>query len=147
MGVSRPIDQSMAVPAQQPAEQLRYARWLEWGTRLGMAVLVLSFAAYVSGWLPSTVSPQQLPSLWGQPVESYLQQTSAPTGWAWVWQLHRGDVAALLGIVILAGLSVPALLALVPMAWRAQDRSLLWLCLAEVAVVALAATGWLTAGH
>ena len=37
----------------QSDEQLLYARWLEWGTRLGLGVLVLSFLGYAAGWLPA----------------------------------------------------------------------------------------------
>ena len=33
----------------QPAEQLRYALWLDWGTRVGLVVLVLVFLAYGLG--------------------------------------------------------------------------------------------------
>ncbi len=136
-----------STPVQQPPEQLSYARWLTWGTRVGLLVLSVSFAAYVLGWLPARVPPERLPLLWGLPVDAYLQQSGAPTGWSWVAQLARGDVAAITGIVILAGCSVPALLALVPALLRRGDKALAWLCLAEVAVVVLAATGWLTGGH
>lgn len=131
----------------QPAEQLRYAAWLEWGTRAGLAVLVVSFAAYVFGLLPSLVPPQDLAQVWGLPVTQYLQRTGAPTGWGWVSNLGRGDAAALLGIVILAGCSVPALLALVPSSWRKGDKAFAAMCVAEVIIVVLAATGWLTSGH
>ena len=36
-------------PIVQAPEQLRYARLLDWGTHLGLVVLVLTFAAYVAG--------------------------------------------------------------------------------------------------
>ncbi|MBL8359583.1 MAG: hypothetical protein JNN18_03750, partial [Rubrivivax sp.] len=80
----------------QPEEQLRYARWLEWGTRLGLAVLVSSFAAYVFGLLQPQVPVQRLPELWQHPVGRYLELTGAPTGWGWLAQLQHGDVIGLL---------------------------------------------------
>ncbi len=132
---------------QQPPEQQLYARWLGWGTRIGLAVLVVSFALYVSGLLPSAVPPERLPQLWGLPVAQYLQQSGAATGWGWVPQIGRGDVTALLGIVMLASCSVPALLALLPGALQRSDRLFAALCLAEVLVIVLAATGWLAGGH
>ena len=49
----------LRAPHAQPPEQLRYAAWLEWGTRAGLAVLVVSFAAYVFGLLPSLVPPPE----------------------------------------------------------------------------------------
>ncbi|MBL8327580.1 MAG: hypothetical protein JNJ71_01935 [Rubrivivax sp.] len=134
-------------PPQQPPEQLRFAAWIEAGTRLGLLVLVLSFAAYVLGWLPSAVPPEQLAQLWSLPVEQLLQQTGRGAGWSWLGHLGEGDGVALLGIVVLAGCAVPALLALVPGLWDRRDRALALLCAAESLVILLAATGWLIGRH
>ena len=133
--------------ATQSVEQQRYARLLEAGSRLGLLVLVLSFVAYGSGLLQSAVPPDRLPALWSLPVESYLQQTQAAVGWGWLTRLHQGDMASLLGIAILAGCSLPCLLALLPQYLRRGDKAFALLCLAEVAVIVLAASGWLTGGH
>lgn len=134
--------------AVQPPEQGRYATWLEWGTRLGLAVLVLGFAAYVSGLLPGALPPARLAALWGLPVSAYLQQAGAPLGgWAWVGQLPQGDALGMLGIAILAGCSLPALLALVPLYAQRGDKAYVGLCVAVVAVVLLAASGLLAGGH
>lgn len=131
----------------QPTEQLRYARLLNWCTRVGLVVLLLSFAAYVLGLAESHVAPQRLPELWIHPVGRYLELTDSPTGWGWLALVHRGDVAGLLGIAILAGSSVLCLLALVPLYWARGDRRFVAICLAEVAVVVVAASGWLAGGH
>jgi hypothetical protein len=131
----------------QPAEQLRYAHLLDWGTRIGQIVLVLTFTAYMTGLTSPHVPLEQLPALWGQPVGSFLQQTQSPLGWGWLALVQHSDVAGLVGIVILAGCSLACLLALVPLYLRRGDRAFVALCLAEVAVVVLAASGWLTAGH
>lgn len=132
---------------EQPAEQLRYARLLDWGTRAGLLVLVLSFAAYMLGWSEPHVPLHKLPDLWGQPVGRYLALTQSPTGWGWLALAGRSDIAGLLGIVILAGCSVLCLLALVPLYWRGGDKAYAGLCLAEAAVVLLAASGLLSGGH
>lgn len=136
----------VATPTQPP-EQVRYAAWLEWGTRLGLAVLVLSFLGYAFGLLPAQVAPQRLAELWNLPVSQYLAQAGAGTGWSWLAHWSRGDTLGLVGIVILAGCSVPALLALVPLFWRRGDKAYALLALAEVAVVVLAASGLLAGGH
>jgi hypothetical protein len=137
----------MNEPLQQPREQLRYAQLLEWGSRLGLLLLVGSFSAYVLGWLPALVSPQRLPELWGQPVAAFLQHSGKPAGWAWLAFVGHGDVMPLLGIAVLASCSVPALLALLPLYAERRDWAFFVLCLAEAVVVLLAASGWLSGGH
>ena len=131
----------------QAPEQLRYASLLDWGTRAGLVVLLLSFAAYALGLVDAQVPPERLPGLWGQPVDRFLALTGTPTGWGWLALVQRGDMAGLLGIAILAGTSVLCLLALVPLYWARGDKAYVAICLAEVAVVVLAASGWLTGGH
>ena len=86
-----------------------------------------------------------------------LAACAAAIGWTAVeWIDHRkptllgllsGIVAGLVGIVILAGCSLVCLLALVPLYLRRGDKAFAALCLAEVAVVLLAASGWLSGGH
>lgn len=137
----------MSAPSRQSAEQLRYARLLDWGTRIGIVLLVASFALYVAGTLPSAVPPQRLPQLWSKPVGAYLAATGVPTGWAWLAHLGQGDMAALVGVAWLAACSVPCLLALVPMARARGDRWLVALCVAEAVVIAAAASGLIAGGH
>jgi hypothetical protein len=141
------VDVIPDTPARQSAEQLLYARWLEWGTRLGLVALVGLFALYVGGWRAPQVPLDQVPKLWNQPVGEYLRATGAPSGWQWLYRLRQGDVANLLGIVIMAGCSVPCLLALLPLALRRGDRLLAVLCVAEAAVIILAASGVIGGAH
>lgn len=143
------VEQLAAIAARpaQAAEQLSYARWLEWGTRAGLGLLLLCFAAYLSGLLPSQVPVSQLPDLWSLPVGTYLQRTGTPAGWGWLALAAHGDIANLLGIALLAGCSLPPLLALVPLYASRGDRVYAGLCLAQVAVLVLAASGVLRVGH
>jgi hypothetical protein len=131
----------------QPPEQVRYAVVLDWGGRVGLIVLVLSFLAYLTGLMEAHVPPQKLPELWVHPVGRYLELTQSPVGWGWLSLIHLGDMAGLMGIAILSGCSVASLLALVPIYAQRGDRAFVAICLAEVAVVALAASGWLAGGH
>lgn len=132
---------------QQPPEQLRYARWLDIGSRFGLVVLVLSFLAYVAGVGQPQVPVDRLPALWSLPVSDFLRASGMASGWGWVGQLGHSDIIGLAGIAILAGCSLPGLLALVPLYWRRGDKAFAWLCLAQVAVLLLAASGLLSVGH
>lgn len=132
---------------EQPPEQQRYARVLEWTSRLGLLVLVLSFVGYVTGLLAAHVPPADLPALWGQPVDRFIELTGSPRGWEWLRHLMQGDMAGLLGIAILAGGSVLCLLSLVPLFAARRDRAFVAISLAAAAVILLAASGWLSGGH
>lgn len=134
------------VPEQMP-EQLRYAQWLDWGARLGLLLLVLSFVAYLIGWLPPRVPVHELPALWHLPADEFRRVSGSALGWNWLSHLQHGDAAGLLGIALLAGCSIPCLLALLPLYLRAGDRTYVAICLAEVAVLLLAASGVLIIGH
>ncbi len=131
----------------QPPEQERYARLLDWGTRVGLLLLVASFVAYVSGLLPGVVPVDRLPELWSLPVAQFQARTQMPGGWGWLALLGHGDVLGLLGIALLAGVSIPCLLALVPIYAARGEKAYVAICLLEVAVVALAASGLLSGGH
>ena len=129
------------------AAQQVYARWLAIGSRLGLAVLVASFVAYVTGWIDPLVPLQDLPRLWSQPVAQVLQSTGQPTGWGWLALVRKGDVFKLVGIALLATCSVPCLLRVAPIYARAQDRAFVLLCLLEAVVLVVAASGIIGTGH
>ena len=131
----------------QQAEALRYAFFLDWGARLGLIALILSFAAYMLGILPPHVPLDQLPSVWNLPVATYLERTATPTGWGWLALAHTGDLSNLIGIAILAGCSLPPLLGLIPLYLTRCDYVYAGLCAAIVLVLVLAASGVLTGGH
>jgi len=131
----------------QKDEARRYASLLDWGTRVGLVMLVLGFAAYVSGLTTPLVPLDQLPQLWNQPVAVYLQKTGTPTGWGWLALIGKGDMFNLAGIAILAGCSVPPLLGLIPLYLSRKDHAYVAICLVIVLVLVLAASGMLTGGH
>ncbi len=125
----------------QPPEQLRYARVLEYGSRLGLGLLLVSFAAYLFGLVDAQVALSRLPEIWGLPVARYLELTGTPRGWGWLALMAKGDIAALAGIVVLAGTSLVCLLSVLPLHATRRDRLFVALCLTN-ALVLLAAAGW-----
>ena len=132
---------------QQQADASRYAYLLDWGTRVGLVTLVLSFAAYLLGLLQPHVPLDQLPTLWNLPVSTYLQRTNTPTGWGWLALANKGDMVNHIGISLLMGCSVPALLGLIPLYLKRRDYAYAGICALIVLVLVLAASGILTGGH
>jgi hypothetical protein len=131
----------------QSSAQLLYAALLDWGARFGLLALVLGFALYLLGVLVPLVPLEQLPGLWSQPSASYLKQTGTPTGWGWLTLLHKGDLFNLVGVALLAGCSLPPLLGVTGLYLRQRDWPMAAICMLIVAVIALAASGVLAAGH
>jgi hypothetical protein len=128
-------------------EQLRYARWLDWGAKAGLAALILGFGAYATGLLPAQVPFDRMPELLALPLDRYLAATGTPTGWGWTTLLAKGEFASLVGIAMLAGCSALCLVAIIPAYVRRRDPVYAIVCLLEIAVLVLAASGILTSGH
>jgi hypothetical protein len=123
------------------AEQLRYARVLDWGMKIGLVLLIAGFAAYVSGLMPAQVPFEALPRLWALPVGEYLRESGMPSGWAWLSLLASGDVLTVGGIALLAGVSLPCLLVLAPAYGGRRDVRYLAITLTLSGLLVLAASG------
>jgi hypothetical protein len=124
------------------AAQRRYARWLLVTTRIGAALLVLTFIAYVTGWTAPHIPIERLPSLWGLSSSEFLRQTGTPAGWrGWAGLIPHGDMLVLGSIAVLITSSILCLAAAVPIFWKHGERMLVALCVLQILVLALAASG------
>lgn len=137
----------MEIPLTAPPEQARYARWLAWGARLGLVTLVVGFVVYVAGLLAPHVPIERLPSLWGRPSAEFLRETSTGAGWGWIALAHRGDMLNLVGIAVLASCSIACLAAVIPIFRKRGERVFVAICVAQIAVLLFAASGFLIGGH
>ena len=123
-----------------------YARWLAAGTWLGIALLVTGFLAYVTGTLPAYVPLDQLPGLWGLPLERYLEAAHAPTGWGWIALAGHGDYFNYCGVAVLCSITVLCYLRVLPLL-AARERSFALIAAAQIAVLLVAASGLLPGAH
>jgi hypothetical protein len=128
-------------------EQIRYAEWLRWSGWLGLAVLVGAFGLYVAGVLPPVIPVDQLPQAWRLSSRELMLQHGLQGGWSWIRSIARGDMLNMLGIAILSGCSALPLLAVTGIYLRRGDRLFAALCLLQVAVLVLAASGLIAPGH
>ena len=130
----------------QHEEAFRYALLLEWGSRIGVLTVLLSFLAYVLGVLTPHVPLATLPGLWNLPVSAYLQRTATSSGWGWLSLVHPGDMANMIGIALLTGCSMVPLLGMVWLYAKRHDVVYALICTLILAVLVLAASGILTLG-
>jgi hypothetical protein len=130
-----------------PPEQLLYARWLDWGTRAGLALLAGTFAAYALGLAAPHVPFEELARLWSLPVDQYRAAAGAPAGWGWLRLALHGDYMNYLGIALLALSTLACMLRALPAFLARGERAYALMAALQVVVLAVAAAGLFGAGH
>jgi hypothetical protein len=127
-------------------EQLAYAKLLDFGMKLGLLALIITFIVYLSGILTPYIPVNDLPRYWGMSVHNYLEATGIHPGWTWVGMLGKGDFLNFVGIAFLAGVTILCYLRIIPILFRKKDTVYGILAILEVLVLVLAASGILKAG-
>ena len=130
-----------------PVEQTIYARLLQWGAHTALVILIASFLVYLFALLPLRIPHEQLAKSWGMPVASYLQDMGMGRGWDWVKHIGNGDVLPLVGVAFLASVTLLCYVPLLVVFLRKREFIYSLICLAEIMVLTLAASGVLTVGH
>ena len=128
-------------------EEHLYARWLDFGTRAGFAILIGSFLAYALGLVPPHVPLDELAKVWTLPVDQYRAAIGAPTGWGWLRLAGRGDYLNYFAIGFLALVTVACYLRILPRLAARNDRIYALIAALEIVVLVAAATGIAGAPH
>ncbi len=113
---------------------------------MGLLLIVITFALYVSGVLTPYTPISELSHYWGMPVHDYLKEAGISPGWAWLGMLGKGDFVNFIGIAFLAGVTVVCYIAILPVFLKKKDKVYFVLALVEAAVLIFAASGILKAG-
>ena len=121
--------------------ELIYARWLDWGTRIGLVLLVASFLAYAFEIVAPHVPFDDLVRSWVLSVDEYRLAVNAPSGWGWIDLAARGDYLNYFGIVFLALTTALCYLRALPALIAARLRVYAILVALEIVVLAAAITG------
>lgn len=136
-------------------EQLLYANILEKGMFFGLLLMFITFPIYVFGIIKSAIPVDQIANYWNQPVHEYLQAINQnflhletlPTGWSWITLIGNADFLNFVPIVILSGVTIVCYAAVVPGMFRRGDKAYAIMCIVEVVILSLAASGLLAVGH
>jgi hypothetical protein len=127
-------------------EQITYANLLFYGAWLGIFLLMVTYFLYVSGLLSPHVKIPMVPQYWGKSVHDYMAATGSPQGWDWTALLHKGDFLNFIGMALLAVMTIFCYIVLIPGYIRRKDWSYTVICVLEVLVLSLAASGILGGG-
>lgn len=141
-------------PRSIPPEQLQYASILAAGMYTGLGILLITFLLYISGAVAPAIPIDELPDFWTMEVAQYLEAVNARyvhhdhllTGWAWMSALEHGDYLNFIGIVVLSTVTIICFLGILPTLYRKRDHAYAAIAALEIVVLALAASGVLTAG-
>ena len=112
-------------------------------TRPTKEVSAAAFLLYVIGVPPALIPPEDLPQLWGLPLEDYLALSGAPTGWAWLDLLGHADYLCVAALAVFPCVILLCNAAVLPSLARRGERLLAALVAAQVAVLAIAASNLL----
>jgi len=121
-------------------EQLRYARIMSIGVKIGFSLLVISFTLYMTGVLKPLVPVDQVSHYWSLSAAEYAKATGTPTGWGWVKDVVKGDIFNYVGIVVLAAVSIVSSLAVLPLFARQGERALLIISILLILVLLVSAS-------
>lgn len=127
-------------------EQLLYAKILSYGTWIGLATMVSTFFLYVSGILAPVVPIERLQECWGMKAKDFMHELNLPHGWKWLPLIGHGDYLNYIGVVFLAGLTVVAYAAILPILIRKKETPYVIIAIIEIVVLVLAASGILAVG-
>lgn len=127
-------------------EQIVYANVLSAGAWMGILLLLVTYLLYVTGVVSPHVELSQIPQLWGKGVDEYLKITHSPQGWGWLFMLGKGDYLNYLGLALLALMTIVCYLVLLPGYIQRRDWTYSIVCILEILVLSVAASGVLGSG-
>lgn len=149
-------------------EQLLYAKLLEKGMLVGLALMFITFSLYVFGIMKPVVPLDQVASYWNMPVAThpateghpavagyldkinadFLHQERTPTGWSWLKLIKYGDFLNFIPIVILSGVTILCYIVIIPGLFARKDTAMGVIAILTALILILAASGILaTGGH
>ncbi len=139
---------------QTSTEQIIYAKILEKGMYLGLLLLFVTFAAYVFSIARPAIPLNEIANYWVLDSHTYLEKINEnyihhehlTTGWSWLGLVGYGDFMNFIPIAILAGTTIICYASIVPTLLARKDMAYAVMCILEVLVLGLAASGLLAVG-
>jgi hypothetical protein len=137
------------------ADQLLYASILAKGMYLGLGLLLVTFALYLTGLIQPGVPIEELPNYWTLSAHEYLEAVNHEflhrpeivVGWGWARLLGMGDYLNFIGIALLAAVTIVCYMGILPNLIRKKDWVYASIAALEVLILVLAASGIVAVGH
>ena len=140
------MNTQMNLASRPSKEQVIYANILVVGVWVGLALLFITYAVYLTGLMPSHVDMSLVTGNWDKGVHEYLEITHSPVGWGWVSLLGNGDFLNYIGFAFLALMTVFCYMVLLKGYIAKKDWIYAGIAFLEILVLSLAASGLLGSG-
>ncbi len=127
-------------------EQIAYAKWLDWGMKIGLLLLIITFIIYITGILSPQIPISDLPKYWKLKAHEYLSSAGIKAGWAWLSMVTKGDFLNFVPIAFLGAVTILCYVRILPIFLRKKDIAYFIFALAECLILILAASGLLHVG-
>lgn len=129
------------------AEALAYAKVLQVGMRVSLALLAACFIAYMLDMFSPTIPASEMPRYWGMSAPAYLEHRGiSHQTWPWLAQMFQGDLV-FGGIVLMAAVTVYCYVFFLRFPLASRDKVMTVVVAGEIVVLSLAASGLLAVGH
>ncbi len=123
-----------------------YADWMEIGTRCGAAGIAMAYVGYVTGLIPPHVPIPRIAAHWHLPAGELAAACGFYRGPSWLLAFREGDYLTLILLAFLATVTVWSFIRLLPFLLRARDVPMIAVTLAQLTILALAASGLFSGG-
>jgi hypothetical protein len=122
---------------------------------LGLGLLLVTFALYLTGILQPGVPIEELPNYWTLSAHEYLEAVNheflhrpdVVVGWGWTSLLGLGDYLNFVGIALLAAVTIVCYIGILPNLFRRKDWIYGTIAVLEILILVLAASGIVAVGH
>ena len=141
------MEEKSTASIEATPEQILYAKILEIGMYIGLLILFVTFAIYAFGIMNPYIPLDEISQHWNKSVNDYLHDANIKAGWAWLGMLKYGDFLNFIGIAILAGITIPCYLVIVPTLLKNNDKVYAALAVLEAVILTVAASGIIAVGH
>ncbi|MEJ5228351.1 hypothetical protein [Thermodesulfovibrio sp.] len=127
-------------------EQLVYAKWLDWGMKIGLLLLILTFIVYLTGILSPKIPISELPNYWKLKAHQYMASAGLQPGWAWVALITKADFLNFIPIAFLGAVTIFCYIRILPIFLKNKQIAYFIFALIECLILILAASGILHVG-
>lgn len=127
-------------------EQVLYSKILNRGMLIGLIGLAITFLIYATGLIDPLIPREEVAKYWVMPVHEYLSQSGIEAGWAWLGNINYSDMLNFVPIAFLSLLTIFCYISILPALIRKKDKAFIFIVIAEIVVLSVAASGILGSG-